>query len=174
MATVPASCHLPELTAHVAVPPDELVALLMEPLALPDLSAVPLDRLDGTRLLDLDGGPVTALREGLPTEAFDRLRAFLGCSATTLAEALGFAPRTLARRRQRGRLSPGESDRLLRTARLAELALAVFEDAEAAAGWLTTPKRLLGGEAPLERADTAPGAREVEDMLFAVEFSAPA
>ena len=75
---------------------------------------------------------------------------------------------------EHGRLSAEESDRLLRTARLAELALAVFEDGGAAAEWLTTPKRLLNGETPLERADTAPGAREVEDMLFAVEFSAAA
>jgi putative toxin-antitoxin system antitoxin component (TIGR02293 family) len=146
----------------------------MEALTVPDLRAVPLDRLDGTRLLDLDEAPVTIIRDGLQTEAFDRLQAFLGCSASALAGVLGLAPRTLTRRRQAGRLSPEESDRLLRTARLAELALAVFEDAAAAAEWLTTPKRLLGGETPLERADTAPGAREVKDMLFAIEFSAAA
>ncbi len=154
----------------------------METLALPDLRAVPLDRLDGTRLLGLSGegargetnAPVAYVRDGLPTEAFDRLQAFLGRPASALAATLGLAPRTLARRRQAGRLAPEESDRLLRTARLAELALVVFEDADAAATWLTTPKRLLGGETPLERADTAPGAREVEDMLYAVEFSMPA
>ncbi len=153
----------------------------METLTLPDLRAVPLDRLDGTRLLGLSGegtreanAPVAYVRDGLPTEAFDRLQAFLGCPSSTLAGALGLAPRTLARRRQSGRLAPEESDRLLRTARLAELALVVFEEADAAAAWLTTPKRLLGGETPLERTDTAPGAREVEDMLYAVEFSMPA
>lgn len=146
----------------------------MEPLTLPDLRDVPLDRLDGTRLLDLNEAPVSVIRDGLSAEAFDQLQAFLGCSVSALASTLGIAARTLARRRQTGRLSPDESDRLLRTARLAELALAVFEDAEAAAEWLTTSKRLLDGETPLERADTAPGAREVEDMLFAVEFSAAA
>lgn len=146
----------------------------MEAPTLPDLRAVPLDRLDGTRLLDLSEAPVSVIRGGLSAEAFDRLQGFLDCSASALAGVLGIAPRTLARRRQTGRLSPEESDRLLRTARLAELALAVFEDADAAAEWLTTPKRLLGGESPLDRADTAPGAKEVEDMLFAVEFSAAA
>jgi putative toxin-antitoxin system antitoxin component (TIGR02293 family) len=144
----------------------------MEAPTLPDLRAVPLDRLDGTRLLDLNEAPVSVIRDGLPSDAFDRLQAFLGCAASALASALGIASRTLARRRRTGRLSPDESDRLLRAARLAELALAVFEDA--AAEWLTTPKRLLDGETPLERADTAPGAREIEDMLFAVEFSAAA
>jgi putative toxin-antitoxin system antitoxin component (TIGR02293 family) len=159
----------------------ELLAL-METLTLPDLRAVPLDRLDGTRLLGLrpegtrgeEVAPVVSVRAGLPVAAFDRLQAFLDEPAAALAAALGLAPRTLNRRRQSGRLSADESDRLLRTARLAELALVALEDADAAARWLTSPKRLLAGETPLERADTAPGAREVEDMLFAIEFSLPA
>jgi putative toxin-antitoxin system antitoxin component (TIGR02293 family) len=146
----------------------------MEPLVLTSLSNAPLDQLDGARLLALNGDPVLAVRAGLPAEAFERLQAFLGVPATTLAEAVAIAPRTLARRRSEGRFAPDESDRLLRTARLAELALAVFEDEEAAAAWLKEPKQLLGGESPLRRADTAPGAREVEDMLYAVEFTAAA
>lgn len=170
----------------------------METLILPDLRGIPLDQLDGTRILGLtqaentttyvrESPPVVSesqstygerplishIRQGLPTHAFDRLQAFLGCSTLVLASALGIAPRTLARRRG-DRLSPEESDRLLRAARLAELALVVFEDADAASEWLTTPKRLLRGETPLEHADTAPGAREVEDMLYAIEFSAAA
>lgn len=39
---------------------------------------------------------------------------------------------------------------------------------------MVTPKSLLGGESPLQRADTDPGAQEVEDMLHAIEFTAPA
>ncbi len=172
---------MPQLAGHVAVPSSETTVPPVETLTLPDLRAVPLDRLDGTLLLGLNGegtrgasSPVAHVRAGLSTEAFDRLQAFLGRPASALAATLGLAPRTLARRRQAGRLAPEESDRLLRTARLAELALVVFEDADAAAAWLTTPKRLLSGETPLERADTAPGAREVEDMLYAVEFSTAA
>ena len=148
----------------------------MEALVLPDIQAVPFDALDGTRLLGLDepGSAARAVRDGLPIDAFDAVQAFLGVPAAQLAEAVWIAPRTLARRRQTGRLAPDESDRLLRTARLAEMALAAFEDADAAAAWLTEPKRLLGGESPLRASDTAPGAREVEDMLYAVEFTAAA
>lgn len=146
----------------------------MDTFVLPDIGSAPLDRLDGTRLLRVSEAPIATVRNGLRAETLDRLTAFLGCSAASLASVLGIAPRTLARRRKAGILSPEESDRLLRIARLAELALAVFEDAEAAADWLTSPKRLLGGETPLEHADTAPGIREVEDMLFAVEFSGAA
>lgn len=136
----------------------------------------PLDRLDGTRLLGLPqlgcaSEPTRAVRDGLPVETFDRLQDFLGLPGRELAAALPIAPRTLARRRTAGHLSPEESDRLLRLARLAELALAVFENTEAAATWLTEPKQLLDGETPLQRADTAPGTREVEDMLYAIEFT---
>lgn len=169
----------------------------METLVLPDLRNIPFDQLDGTRILGLtevetttyirENQPVVSesqhtyagshlishIRQGLSTHAFDRLQTFLGCSTHVLASALGIAPRTLARRRG-DCLSSEESDRLLRAARLAEFALVVFEDPDAAATWLTTPKRLLRGETPLEHTDTAPGAREVEDMLYAIEFSAAA
>ncbi len=147
----------------------------MEPLTLPDLTAVPLDQLDGARLLEIDGTDVVAaVRTGLTALALERLHDVLDLPAQDLAAVLGIPPRTLTRRRQAGRLTPEESDRLLRIARLTELALAVFEDADAARTWLTEPKRLLGDETPLAHADTAPGVREVEDMLYAVEFTAAA
>lgn len=147
----------------------------MELPVLPDLSAVAFDALDGSRLLGLSGeSPARAVRRGLPTGAFDALQAFLDTPAAGLADAVGIAPRTLSRRRADGRLAPDESDRLLRAARLAEMALVALGDAPAAAAWLTEPKRLLGGESPLRHADTAPGARAVEDMLYAVEFTAAA
>jgi putative toxin-antitoxin system antitoxin component (TIGR02293 family) len=67
---------------------------------------------------------------------------------------------------------PEESDRLLRLARVFELGVTVFEgDTERAVRWFTMPKSRLGGESPLERADTEPGIREVEDMLYTIEFT---
>ncbi len=118
---------------------------------------------------------IGAVREGLPYDAFERLRAFLDVPARDAGTRLLIAERTLARRRQNGRFTPEESDRLLRLARLAEMALVVFEgEAAPARRWLTQPKRLLNGESPLDRADTEAGAREVEDMLYAIEFTAAA
>lgn len=132
-----------------------------------------LEQASGARLLGLDSGAlIEAERAGFPYEAFEQLRSFLRLPARALGAALSIAERTLARRRKRGSLTPEESDRLARLARLSEMALVVFEgDEESARTWLTTPKRLLGGESPLERADTGAGAREVEDMLYAIEFT---
>lgn len=135
-----------------------------------------IERASGAYLLGLDSGTlVEAGRAGFPYEAFEQLRSFLRLPASALGAALSIAERTLARRRKRGSLTPEESDRMARVARLAEMALVVFEgDAASARTWLTTSKTLLGGESPLERADTEAGAREVEDMLYAIEFTTAA
>jgi len=147
----------------------------MEPPVLPDLAAVSFDRLDGTRLLGLGGGAevVGVVRDGLPAATFDALRDALGLPAAALAEVLGIAPRTLSRRRAAGRLAPDESDRVLRAARILEMATVALGDPESAADWMTSSHSLFG-ESPLRRADTAPGAREVEDALYAIEFTSAA
>ena len=156
-----------------------LPALSMKPTLLADPASVPFDALDGADLLGLDGAGdpfelARAVRDGLPATAFDALRGALGLPAPALAEALGIAPRTLARRRSAGRLAPDESDRLLRAARLTEMAVVALGDPRAGADWMTEPHALFGGETPLRHADTAPGARAVEDALYAVEFTAAA
>jgi putative toxin-antitoxin system antitoxin component (TIGR02293 family) len=144
----------------------------MPPVSSPSSDHFDLNGARGADVLGLSPDALVAsVRAGLPTEAFERLRELLGVPARELSGALSISERTLVRRREKGRLTPQESDRLLRLARLAELTLAVFEgDREGARAWLTEPKTLLGGEPPVERADTEAGAREVEDMLYALEF----
>ena len=67
-------------------------------------------------------------------------------------------------------MTSGESDRLLRTARLFRLAVDLFDgDRQAARQWLQTPKRALGGATPLDHAATEVGAREVEDLVGRAE-----
>ena len=141
---------------------------------------VPIEAARGAGLIGFseDAAPsalIDAVRSGLSYDAFERLAEFLGVPARELGERLSISRRTLARRRESGQLTPEESDRLLRLARLSEMALVVFEGQKASARrWLTEPKSLLGGESPIERADTETGVREVEDMLYAIEFTAAA
>jgi len=80
---------------------------------------------------------------------------------------------TLQRREASGVLSPEESERLERVARLSALAEYVWESRDAAQQWLTTPLPLLGNEAPLDLAATDLGARRVEDVLWKLEHSLP-
>lgn len=125
-------------------------------------------------LISHRGSLVSATRKGLSFTNFERLRTFLNIPPALLAEVLMISDRTLARRRTGGKLSPIESDRLVRVAELVELALNVFDDQkEAAIKWFTSPKSLLKGETPLQRTDTEPGCKEVETMLYSIEYGMP-
>ena len=108
-----------------------------------------------------------ALRQGVPREAFERLRGDLGVSTEEFAEILGIPTRTLARRTDR--FKPDESERLLRVGSVVQKALDVLEEKESARRWMTQPKRALGGLTPLRCCDTEVGAREVEALLGRIE-----
>ena len=93
-----------------------------------------------------------------------------GLSLKELASSLDLSPRSLQRRRQRGRLAPYESDRLYRLARTIALAKYYLGDSDRATRWLKRPNRALGGRTPLELVDTEPGARLVEDILGRIGY----
>jgi putative toxin-antitoxin system antitoxin component (TIGR02293 family) len=98
------------------------------------------------------------------------LRQGLDVSRQKLASWVGISPATLQRRiKSRGRLTPQESDRVVRLARLLGKATDVLESREQARQWLTTAQRGLGGAVPLDYAQTELGAREVENLLGRLE-----
>lgn len=123
------------------------------------------------------GGPVelhARLEEGLPYEALERLRAVLDISSARIAELVRVPLRTLARRKDAGRLQPEESDRLVRLARVVALALGLFDgDVSPARAWLAQPQMALGRQAPLDLATTDVGAREVERLIGRLEHGIP-
>lgn len=108
-----------------------------------------------------------ALRQGVPREAFERIRGDLGVSTEELAEVLGIPARTLARRTER--FKPDESERLLRVGSAVHKAMEVLEDRQSVRRWMTQPKRALEGLTPLRCCDTEIGAREVEALLGRIE-----
>ena len=107
---------------------------------------------------------VELVRGGVPIAAIDHMLQSEVVRAGDL-EALVIPRRTLANRRRLGRLSPEQSDRLLRVARLIAEAIETFGSREKASTWLRRPTTLLGGRAPIERLDTDTGCREVETAL---------
>lgn len=109
---------------------------------------------------------IARLKRGLPPSAFDRLKDELDLAADALADLTGVSTRTLARRKKRAEpLAPATSERLLRLARLYEIATDVLGDEDEARQWLKAPNAALGGHTPLDYADTELGAREAEDLL---------
>ena len=108
---------------------------------------------------------ISRIKKGLPTVSFEKLREEFGVTAAELAKTLNINMRTLARRKQSGRLDVDESERVYRLARLFQIALNLFEDADLARRWFAAPKEIYGGLTPLNYADTEPGAQEVEKQL---------
>lgn len=109
------------------------------------------------------------VREGLPFAALESAMSTLSLSLAEMQRALRLPSRTLARRRQERRLSPDESDRLARLARVGARALQVLGDGEKASAWLHRPNRALCQRAPLDLLDTDPGTRQVEEVLGRIE-----
>jgi len=105
--------------------------------------------------------------------SFSALRAFAGATGlpmSRIAATLEIPERTLARRRAAGRLAPDESQRLFRLSRIFEKAVDLFEgDKAAALAWLTTGRKALARQTPLDYSRTEVGAREVEDLIGRLE-----
>jgi putative toxin-antitoxin system antitoxin component (TIGR02293 family) len=112
---------------------------------------------------------IGAVRAGLPFAELEALQAGLDLPLDKLAPKLGLSKATLHRRKLEGRLTPAESDRVMRYARLLGRAVEVLESEAAARRWLSRPQYGLGGAVPLEYAETEAGAREVENVLGRLE-----
>jgi putative toxin-antitoxin system antitoxin component (TIGR02293 family) len=131
-------------------------------------SASTLDVVGGAAVIGDDVGTgmelVRLVRRGLPIGA---VQFILDSGRLTLAELDGIVlPRkTLANRRKLGTLTPEQSDRLVRVARVLAAAEETFGSQEKAGVWLRRPTVALGGECPLQLLDTDEGAREVETLL---------
>ena len=110
-------------------------------------------------------GFVDMVRSGLPYSALESLMDLVGLSADSVFASLAIPKRTLARRKDQARLSAGESDRLLRLARVVTFADEVFGDMRRVSAWMRKPNRALGDTTPLSQMDTDVGVRQVESVL---------
>lgn len=112
---------------------------------------------------------IPLVRQGLPSACVDAVVRLTRIAQSDLARALAIPERTLARRKREGVLSPEESAKFVRFARVVERAEAVFEDADSALNWLQSPNASLGGVTPLSLLDTDIGADSVLDALGRIE-----
>jgi putative toxin-antitoxin system antitoxin component (TIGR02293 family) len=113
---------------------------------------------------------VKIVESGLPVAAVSRLHKTSGLTMERIKQVARISEGSFARRKETGRLSPEESERLLRVSRVFERATALHEGDQAEARqWLETPIPALGDQRPLDLAQTEPGAREVEDLIGRIE-----
>lgn len=127
-----------------------------------------VEAVGGTAVL---GRPVEAgidlarlIRSGLP---IGTVQFVLDSGRLTMAELdrIVMPRKTLAHRRKLGTLTPDQSDRLVRVARILLEAEETFGNRDKAGAWLRRPTRALAGETPLGLLDTDQGTREVEALL---------
>jgi putative toxin-antitoxin system antitoxin component (TIGR02293 family) len=119
------------------------------------------------------GNPWQSARElylGFPTGCAFTFKDALMLTRGELDALLDVDPEKLAQASADGAtLDVFTRRRLIRCARLFALALHVLEDRRAAARWLKSPQRELGGAIPLFLVQTEVGARTVERVLGKME-----
>lgn len=113
---------------------------------------------------------IQQVEAGVPFHELEALRADLQLPLDQLARKLGLARATLHRRKLSGRLTPDESDKVIRFARLLRQASELFGGNDRARQWLEFPQYGLGGAIPLDYARSEVGARAVENLLGCIEY----
>jgi len=106
---------------------------------------------------------------GLKYVTIKDLAAQLGVSVATIADAADISPSTLTRRAHEERFQSGESERLVRIARLWYLAVSALGSTDGARSWLSRPQFGLAGREPLAVARSEPGARVIESLLHRID-----
>lgn len=114
---------------------------------------------------------IRQIQKGLRFSELQTLQNSLDLHFEQLAAKLCISRSTLHRRKSAGRLSPDESDKVMRLSRLLEQATDLFGNLERGRAWLKFPQYGLGGAVPLDYAATEAGAREVENLLGRIKYS---
>lgn len=112
-------------------------------------------------------------RDGIPVWLIESAASTYDVSVADLATAAHIPERTLARRKREGKLSPEESDRLLRLIRVLAEAARTLGDPTNAGRWVRQPNRALSGSSPLSLLDTDSGAIAVTRVLGRIAHGIP-
>jgi putative toxin-antitoxin system antitoxin component (TIGR02293 family) len=126
----------------------------------------------GSRVLsaqDLEAAVLT----GLPKRAL-RLTLARACSSAQLARTMLYRVIPEATYKRRTRLTPAESERTERLARVIAMAEFVWDNRNDAREWLTKPHPELENRPPLEAALSELGARRAEELLDRLFYGIPA
>jgi len=112
-----------------------------------------------------------AVEDGLPREALRHVAEALAGDDESKVAALEWkvVPKTTLERRK-ANLSPEESERTERIARLIVHATRALGTEAEAREFMMTPHPMLDGRSPFEEAKTDLGARRVEDILHGLQY----
>lgn len=132
-----------------------------------------LNALGGRQVFGPGSHPIDLMKEverGLPTKSYSVIAKALELTPEEEDRLLQVSLRTRARWKQRMRLDPAISDRLVRLARILALAEKVLESHTNAVAWLREPSDAFNGRTPLELMTTDVGAEKVSNTLYQMEY----
>jgi putative toxin-antitoxin system antitoxin component (TIGR02293 family) len=117
---------------------------------------------------DYDMELVAAVQKGLPAAIVSRAAETFELPASVINSIV--SRRTLERRiKDKTRLTPEESDRLIRVVRIMARAIETFGDQKVAIEWMNAPNRAMEGRTPLSIINTDPGIAVVQRILGRIE-----
>ncbi len=111
---------------------------------------------------------IERVEAGLPSGAVARLIELGDLSDEEMSQII--PRRTLSHLKKSSRLSPEQSDRVVRSAGVLALAHETFGDRERANAWMRDPNRALAGKTPLSLLRTGSGAQLVEQVLTRIAY----
>ena len=114
---------------------------------------------------------ISIVRRGLPYASMVSLSEQLETPVIEVSRILGLVVRTLNRRKKSAKpLTEGESERLMRLARVVARATEVLGDKATALRWMRAKNRALDGSPPISMMDVDVGAQLVEQLLGRIEY----
>jgi putative toxin-antitoxin system antitoxin component (TIGR02293 family) len=114
---------------------------------------------------------IGAVKRGLPIRHLEQFLKHAQLPRSAVFRVLKLTASEYQKRISSRRLTPLESERLWRLAKVYKKSLDLFEgNAEQAASWLKSPQRALQGVSPLLSTVTEPGASEVEELIGRIEY----
>ena len=114
---------------------------------------------------------IDAVKRGLAIQHLDRFLEVTQFPRSAVLKVLKLTSRDFQKRKASRRLTPLESERLWRLAKVYKKSLDLFEgDAKQATLWLKTRQRALQDVSPLLCIVTEPGASAVEELIGRIEY----
>lgn len=136
------------------------------------------DVLGGAKVLKRDIRSLAELaamvKHGLPKIAVRVVAKHLQSDTRGISQLMDRLVPKATYKRRKSVLSPVESERIERLARVIATAEYVWDDPEAARQFLHTPHPLLEQQTPCDAAMTELGARHVEEILWKIFYGIPA
>jgi putative toxin-antitoxin system antitoxin component (TIGR02293 family) len=136
------------------------------------------DVLGGEKVLKRDIRSLAELaamvKHGLPKSALRVVLSHLQSDSHTTSQLMDRLVPKATYKRRKSVLSPAESERIERLARVIATAEYIWDDSEAARQFLQTPHPLLEQQTPCGAAMTEFGARQVEEILWKIFYGLPA